>query len=183
MTSRPDPPELEGRLLLADPSLRDGSFHKSVIFLGDHSASEGAFGLVLNQPSGKKVGDLITEPEFHSLADIPVHFGGPVSRDQLTFAAFWKRDHDLGFACRISTREAADFLEQPGTLVRAFAGYSGWSKGQLEEELEQQAWTVAAPAANLVSLSHDITLWKALMRAQSPYHRILAEAPNEILSN
>lgn len=183
MNTHPAPPELENKLLLADPSLRDGTFNKSVIFLAEHSADEGAFGLVLNHPSGKNVGDLISDPDFLELWNLPVHFGGPVSRDQLTFAAIWEKDSKLGFAPRISAEEAKAYLNQPGTLVKAFAGYSGWSKNQLEDELEQQAWTVANPGSELISLEHNVSLWRNLMRALSPYHRVLADAPDEILAN
>jgi putative transcriptional regulator len=178
-----EPPKLHGRLLLAAPLLRDGFFRQSVILVGEHSASEGAYGLVLNHPSGRTVGELLPDPQFASLAKIPVHLGGPVARDQLTFAAFWSRNAQFQYATRISTEEAAASLAQTGTLVRAFAGYAGWSKNQLEEEIEQESWTVIETTPNLLSLSHDLTLWKTLMRAHSPYHRILAEAPGEILSN
>lgn len=183
MNAHPAPPKLHRRLLLASPTLGGGPFGKSAILLGDHSPEEGAFGLVLNHPSGRSVGDLLTEPEFKPLAKLAVHLGGPVSRDQLTFAAFWERNDKFDFAIRISAEEAVAYQNQPGTLVRAFAGYSGWAKDQLEDELEQQSWTVTKPSSNLLTLSHDITLWKTLMRAHSPYHHILADAPDEILSN
>lgn len=183
MNAHPEHLRLRNRLLLAAPALRDGPFRQSVILLGEHSASEGAFGLVLNHPSGRTVGELLPDPQFAPLAHIPVHLGGPVARDQLTFAAFWNRGSRFQFACRISTEEAEASLAQNGTHVRAFAGYAGWSGHQLEEEIEQESWTVIDPNPSLLSLSHDLSLWKTLMRAQSPYHRILAEATGEILSN
>jgi putative transcriptional regulator len=183
VNTHPAPPELEGRILLADPSLRDGSFNKSVILLADYSAEEGAFGLILNHPSGQTVGDLLSDSEFDPLSKVAVHVGGPVSRGQLTFGAFWDRDSKFGYAVRISAEEAIAYLNQPGTLVRAFAGYSGWSRNQLEDEVEQNAWTVIEPKPNLLSRDHDVTLWKSTMCELSPYHRILANAPDEILAN
>lgn len=183
MNTHPVPPRLQGRLLLADPTLRNGIFLKSVILIADHSAAEGAFGLILNRPSGQKVGDLISGPEFQHLSALDVHYGGPVSRDQLTFAAFWKRNSRFGFATRISADEAGAYQNQPDTLVRAYAGYSGWSKNQLEDEIEQDTWTVTKPKTALLSRRHDITLWKNTLSEISPYHRILANAPDEILAN
>jgi len=183
MNAEPGPSSLHGRLLLAAPMLRDGPFRQAAILLGEHSASEGAYGLVLNHPSGRTVGELLPDSQFAPLAHIPVHLGGPVARDQLTFAAFWVRQSRFQFATRISTAEAAAALQRSGTQVRAFAGYAGWSQNQLEEEIEQDSWTVIDPTPNLLSLSHDPALWKTLMRAHSPYHRILAETPGEILSN
>lgn len=183
MNTHPVPPEIQNKLLLSDPSLRDGTFHKSVILLAEYSPAEGAFGLILNNPSGQTVGDLLADPDFLELWNLPVHVGGPVSRDQLTFAAFWERESQLGFATRISADEAKAYLNQPNTLVKAFAGYSGWSKNQLEDELEQQSWSVTEPTPDLLTRSHDGTLWKNLMRELSPYHRILADVPDEILAN
>jgi len=190
MNAHPLPPKLQGRLLLAGPSLRDGHFNKSVILLADYSAEEGAFGLILNHPSGQTVGDLLSSSEFSELSDIAVHFGGPVSREHLIFGAFWKRDadsdtdsSDLGFAVRISAEEAAAYRKQPGTLVRAFAGYSGWSQNQLEDEVEQQAWAITNASSKLIDQNHNLSLWKNLMSSLSPYHRILADAPDEILAN
>ncbi|HAN83680.1 MAG TPA: hypothetical protein DCQ59_10685, partial [Verrucomicrobiales bacterium] len=106
-----------------------------------------------------------------------------VARDQLTFSAFWKRDSKFGFATRIAMDEAKTYLGEPDTLVKAFAGYSGWSEGQLEEEIAQDAWTITEPKTNLLNFPHDLTLWKSIMRGLSPYHRILSGAPDEILSN
>lgn len=183
VNAHPPHPDLSKKLLLSDPSLRDGFFNKSVILLAEHSPEEGAFGLILNQPTGKTVGDLVQDPDFLELWKLPVHLGGPVARDQLTFAAFWEREGQIGFATRISMLEAKAYLTQPNSLVKAFAGYSGWEKDQLEDELEQQTWSVTTPQPCLLNDSHDITLWKKIMQGISPYHRVLANAPDEILTN
>ena len=84
--------QLQGQILLADPSLHDGIFDRSVILLADHSAEEGAFGLILNHPTGHSVGDFLKEDAFEPLKNIAVHLGGPVSREHLTFSAFWWTD-------------------------------------------------------------------------------------------
>ena len=83
------PIRLEGQLLIANPTLGEGPFHHSVILLAEHSAEEGAFGLILNHPSGHSVGDFLQQEEFAALASIPVHIGGPVSPSDLSFAALW----------------------------------------------------------------------------------------------
>lgn len=177
------PPKVHHRLLLASPSLRDDTFRKSVILIGEHSAEEGAFGVILNHPSGRTVGDVLPSGEFSALARLPVHLGGPVARHNLSFAAFHENDGELAFELRLPVEKALARMKQPGTLVRAFAGYSGWSPKQLEDELERESWTVVDPPHDLGHLAHDLTLWKTLMRRLSPYHRILADAPDELLAN
>ena len=182
--SQESPIRLQGHLLIADPSLHDGIFNKSVILLADHSADEGAFGLILNQPSGHKVGDFLTEEDFSSLSRIAVHVGGPVAREHLTFAAlWWTEEKGLRFATRISAHDAVKHAQNPGTLVRAFVGYSGWAKGQLETELRAHSWITAKPSVSLLGQSHDQSLWSETLRTLSPFHRLLAEAPDDPFSN
>jgi len=183
MNSHPPLPELQGKILLANPILREGTFHKSVILLAEHSQSEGAFGLVLNQPSGQNVGDLLKDPRFFDLQTVPVHFGGPVSREHLTFAAFWVREGRFDYAVRISAEEAMAYVNHPRTLVRAFIGYSGWSAEQLEGEIDQESWTILSADQKLLDLSHNASMWKNLMTEISPFHHILANAPEEIMAN
>ncbi len=186
MTNSPSdtPIELQGRLLLAAPTLRDGVFDRSVILLANHSAADGAMGLILNHPIGKSVGDLLPGPDFEAIADLPVHLGGPVSSDHLTFAAFhWDPLDGLQCEFRIPTVEAAKQHGEPGTLVRAFVGYSGWSAGQLEKELRRDSWIPVSPSADILGAPLERELWSDILRELSPYHRILAEAPEDPQQN
>lgn len=172
--------QLHGSLLLATPSLRDGIFDRSVILLADHSADDGAYGLILNHPTGHAVGDFLKEEEFEPLQRVPVHRGGPVATSQLTFSAFWWSAADgLHWQIRIPAEQAIRRSKQPGVLVRAFVGYSGWTAGQLESELRRESWIAAKPDGNLLGKPHDADLWSELLRGMSPYHRVLAEAPGD----
>jgi len=145
----PDQPiQLQGQLLLADPSLRDGIFDRSVILLTEHQ--------------------------------LAVHTGGPVALDQLTFSSFWwSKKLGLRWAMRISAAQAMAHAHRPGRVVRAFVGYSGWTAGQLENELRRNSWTAARPQSDLLGRVHDRGLWADLLRQLSPLHRILAEAPDD----
>ncbi len=180
----PDTPiQLEGHILLADPSLREGLFHKSVILLAEHNRDEGACGFILNRPTDQTVGDLLTSNEFAPLKNIRVHLGGPVGQEHLTFAALWAKDHHLHFATRISAKNAIIRPQQPGTLVRAFAGYSGWTSGQLEHELQKKSWITTLPEERILQSEHAQKLWAEMLCHISPYHKILAEAPDDIFAN
>lgn len=177
--SVPPQPEIlqSGVLLISDPSLRDGIFTKSVILLAEHS-KEGAFGLILNQPTRKTVGHYLKDEEFASLARIPVFVGGPVAKEHLTFSAIWKDSNgELGYQVRISAQQAAEWMQKPGVLVRAFLGYSGWDAGQLEAEMENHSWVSAAAPDGFLSLAHDESLWENTLSPLSAYHRLLALCP------
>ena len=175
----PDSPiQLRGHLLLAAPTLRDGTFDHSVILLANHSSTEGALGLILNHPTGRVVADFLTKKDCGQLGRIPVHDGGPVNREHLTFSAFWwNKQSGFRWAIRIAQAEAVKHSRRPGTIVRAFVGHSGWSPGQLEKELRRDSWITTRPAPELLGAEHDRSLWYGILRHLSPFHCILAEAP------
>jgi len=136
-----------GLLLVSEPMLPDPNFERSIILLCAHDA-EGSFGFVLNKPSGQDVSDLIDGfGDFYAR----VFTGGPVEQDTLHFihcfpeieggleifdGIFWGGDLD-------SLRELAVKGQCTPDKVRFFLGYSGWSGGQLEEELKENAWIVS----------------------------------------
>lgn len=183
MNLTPNPLVLRGQLLIANASLRDGTFDRTVILVAEHSLEKGAFGIVLNQPTDQKVDDLLDGEEFLPLKKIPVFKGGPVSPDNLLFGAFWDQNARFGYALQISVEEAAAYHGKPNTVVHAFVGYAGWSSGQLEDELEKGAWFIVDPTPSLVH--HDFTpsLWRDTLRTLSPMHEIISEAPLDLLAN
>ena len=181
----PDLPiQLRGQLLLAEPCLRDGIFHRSVVFLNEHLPEHGASGLILNKPTGKVVGDFLRGKEFAGMRHLPVHEGGPVEPSQLTFSSFWwSKKLGLRWALRISTEQVLQHTARPGRIVRAFLGYSGWGAGQLEGELRRNCWITMRPPQDLLGHEHDRHLWAELLKGLSPLHRILAEAPDDPFLN
>lgn len=174
------PTNFQGKLLLADPCLRCSQFHKSVVLINQHTSDKGAMGLILNQPTGRNVGDLLSDPMFDPLSKLAVHDGGPVDQEQLTFSSFWwSPENQLRWAVRISAEDAAKHVKQPGRIVRAFIGYSGWVAGQLENEMKSPSWVPVDPTPDLLSHTHDRKLWSTLLGNISPMHRILAQAPED----
>ncbi len=174
------PIQLQGQLLLADPSLRGSCFHRSVVLVAEHAVDQGAFGLIFNHPLGKSVGDFLEGGEFTPLQKLEVFDGGPVGHDQLTFSSFWwHQHHGLRWALRLSVDDAIDHAHRSGRVVRAFIGHSGWTAGQLEHELQRNSWVTVPPSAGLLGYDHDLSLWANLMREVSPLHRILAMSPED----
>ncbi len=169
---------LQGQLLLASPGLRDGTFDRSVIILAEHSALKGAFGMIINHRTDATVGDLLPDNELASLHKLPVHHGGPVATDELTFSSFtWNDTTGLGYIPRISAKVAATLVKKPDHIVQAIIGHSAWTAGQLENELLGNTWITAKPTKAILTHPNDISLWNELLKNISPYHHLLSQAP------
>ncbi|HWB04804.1 MAG TPA: YqgE/AlgH family protein [Verrucomicrobiales bacterium] len=170
---------LRGSLILADPSLQDSNFHRTVLLLTEHRHDSGAHGYVLNRPFSKTAGELLTAPEFKPLAKVPVYIGGPVSTEQLTFVAF-KWDPGSGgltWATHLTREDAKHRLEN-GETVRAFVGYSGWAGGQLESELKRRSWITRKPDRSIISGNSD-SLWSDLLSSMGPWFHLLSRMPDD----
>ena len=170
---------LSGSLLIAHPSLSDPNFRRTVLIISASDAEEGSFGLIVNRAAEKTVGDLLPEHELGVLGGLPVFIGGPVARDQLTFAAFQWVDETLHVRTHLLLEEALEVAESGAGVVRAFLGYSGWSRGQIEAELEQKAWLVQKPDREVMDVERCVDLWPTIMRDQGPWFRLLASAPDD----
>jgi putative transcriptional regulator len=146
---------LTNHLLIAMPSLRDPTFRRSVAFVCQHS-EEGAMGLLINRLSEYRLGDVLAQmniqPEHSQIGDAPVLIGGPVQPERGFVLHAPPGDWESSF--RISTRvcvtTSRDVLvamaagRGPEVALVAL-GYAGWSAGQLENELRENAW-LTAPA-------------------------------------
>src|SRR5713226_9941633 len=134
-------PSLAGSLLVAHPNMLDPNFRRAVLFISAHDPSDGALGVIINRPLDKQVADLVSETPPDGLADVPVFLGGPVGKNQLMFAAFeWEKGEGLKLNHDVDVDEASELADANPASVRAFVGYAGWSAGQLEEEMKQNAW-------------------------------------------
>lgn len=168
---------LAGSLLLAHPAMRDPNFRRSVVLMSAHNA-EGAMGVVLNRPLGKRLGELSGEFALGPLAGVPLFKGGPVQTDQLVLVAW--QVHPEGFRLHFGLEpdKAEELLGEEGTQVRGFLGYSGWSAGQLENEMQMRTWIVADVPEDLLSHSQDESLWRTVLGREGAEWRLLAGEPD-----
>ena len=100
---------LTGSLLLAHPAMSDPNFRRSVILMSAHSA-EGAMGVVLNRPMGKRLGELNGEFALGPLAGVALFQGGPVQTEQLLLAAWQARPDGFRLHFGIEPDKAAQLL-------------------------------------------------------------------------
>ncbi|MDX2080058.1 MAG: YqgE/AlgH family protein [Terrimicrobiaceae bacterium] len=166
---------LTGSLLVAHPSLRDPNFRRTILFLSHHTPDEGATGFVLNRPLEEAFPLVPGSPE------VPICYGGPVEPSTIILASLQWRENPTAVAFRTFVGRLGEEAVEPEWRqgLRAFAGYSGWSRGQLEGEIAEEAWLVIPPTRDLIRMESPQTAWLEIMRQSSPHLQLLAEAPDE----
>ncbi len=171
---------LAGSLLLAHPSLRDPNFRRTVVLLSAHDSS-GAMGVVLNRPLGRRLGQLDGDFALGPLAKVPVFQGGPVATKRLVLCAWQAHpaEAELQISFGLDPEKAAELHEQPGVKLRGFLGHAGWTGGQLENELKQNAWVVCRTAPGLLDTEPGEPLWRGLLGRLGYEWKLLAGEPDD----
>jgi putative transcriptional regulator len=180
---------LKGQLLLDGGGLQGSYFHRTVLLICRHNA-EGAFGLVLNRPSAKSLGEALAGKIPDALHNEILHQGGPVQPEALSFL---HSDQLLLTANVIDKVSVGHDLEElcemgrswsPNQRLRVFAGYAGWAPGQLDDELRRKAWLVHPASIDLIFEQPTENLWKRVLRQRGGWEeRLLADAPDDLSAN
>ena len=174
----------KGKMLVSEPYLPDPNFERTIVLLCEHNA-DGSFGFVLNKPSMANITDVMEGMgEFKS----PVLVGGPVQQDTLHYLhnceeienaihviddIYWGGDFDN-----------VKFLINSGQLtpadIKFFLGYSGWSEGQLETELEEDSWIVSDKFDNhLIFETLPNEMWKKALETMGGRFSVYSNYPQD----
>lgn len=176
-----------GNILIAEPFLQGKYFSRAVIFMVEHDQN-GSIGFVMNKPMIYSTSDLVTE-----LAgiDFPVYIGGPVETNQLYYihthpeiddalhiahGIYWGGD----FAALTQLLQEHKILPDE---IRFFAGYSGWSAGQLESELEENTWMIGDITNKQFFELQDKEMWEKSMSELGGRYRIWSNFPKDPIMN
>lgn len=174
----------EGKILISDPFLKDPNFARTIVLLTQHN-EEGSFGFVLNNVVDLSIDEALKDSQ---LPKYNLFQGGPVEIHTLHFL------HGLGGVIEPSKEvmpgvwwgadfdKALDILRKSPDMISKFVffmGYSGWAAGQLQEELEEEAWIVSDIGSAMVfnpQLDAE-ALWKKAMKNLGGKYALLAEGP------
>ncbi len=166
---------LRGKLLIAAPSLFD-FFRRTVILMVEHN-DEGAFGVVLNRSSETTVAEAV--PPLVELigADEPIRIGGPVGPESVVVLGEFENPDDspklvIGDLGVVDPGDGAALRR-----ARVYAGHSGWSPGQLEGELEGEAWLVEPALPGDPFVEGD--LWQVVLERRGGESALLARMPED----
>lgn len=177
-----------GQLVVATPQLLDPHFARTVVLLLRADPEDGALGVVLNRPSGTDVAEVL--PDWWDLSAEPavVFSGGPVSpsaaiclghgRPGVRSAAFATLEGvPDGAVGTVDLDARPDELRQVVTELRIFAGYAGWSPGQLEAEVEAGGWWVLESLPVDAFAGSPESLWHEVLLRQGPPIAFAASFP------
>ena len=174
----------KGRLLISEPYLPDPNFERTIILLCENN-EEGSFGFVLNKPSLANVSDVMDDIKDYAH---PAMVGGPVQQDTLHYI---HRHKSLEDSVEVSPGifwggnfEKLLFLldtkQMPHKDIKFFLGYSGWTAGQLEEELEQDSWIVSDHVTEeLVFDTEPDAMWKKTLTIMGGRFSVYSNYPKD----
>jgi putative transcriptional regulator len=177
-----------GQVLLAEPFMLDPYFRRAVVLLCEHHP-EGSVGFILNKTIDLGINDLMADfPAFEA----DVFYGGPVQTDTLHYV------HNLGDLIEDSVRISdgvwwgGDFEQMKFLIasqmvtpanIRFFVGYSGWSSGQLLEEMEIGSWVTADMDSNYIFKTKPEQLWSKVMYNKGNVYEVLSDLPDNMVWN
>ncbi|MBS1572717.1 MAG: YqgE/AlgH family protein [Bacteroidetes bacterium] len=177
----------KGKLLISTPDMSGDIFSRAVVLVIDHN-EDGAFGLVLNKKNELATKAIQKKMEI----DIDVFIGGPVETNKSFFIIkgeipitnsylYFHEDYYLTEDIENVVNSIID-----GSLnkksVKVFSGYSGWSKNQLENEIEKKFWIVAN-VYQMDFTEKDPQLWKKIMQNMGGEYLIWANSPIDVSLN
>lgn len=175
----------KGDLLISEPYLPDPNFERTVVLLCEHD-EEGSFGFVLNKLSKAILPELIEGVDYF---EKEIFVGGPVQQNTLHFihcapvilsgekpignGIFWGMDFE-------NLIDAITNYQVDSSQLKFFVGYSGWSPGQLMDELKEKSWIVYKNASiDMVFNSSAEELWKMALKDMGGKYRVISNYPTD----
>lgn len=179
-----------GALLVALPTLVDPNFQRTLVLLVEAS-EDGAMGLVINRPTALQLADALPEQELLRGTDVPVFEGGPMKEDRILILRNGGEELDdfIPVFGDVSLGGTVDALKEAATThgitgaFRPFRGFAGWDPGQLEEEIEEQAWGLLPGDTDVVFSDHPGGVWAAAMGMLGGPFAFYASMPADLSRN
>ncbi len=155
--------------LAASPSF-DGPFFEESVVLVVEDGEDGSFGVIVNKPTGKTLGEIDGTFIGTKLENVEVFDGGPMSRENVSLAICYDNGKDEGaFSFGISPKKAIEILEKNADAkLAAYAGYAGWAANQLKGEIGEGTWVVSNADVNIIFDSPAADMWRRVVLRECP---------------
>ena len=153
--------------LVAGVDLLDPNFVETVVLLIDYD-SEGAIGVVINRPTDTLISEAVPDLDLPADSTGRIWIGGPVAQWQLVMLARSETELEdgrlvLGDLYFSGSRSDLENVVSSRGEYRLYAGYAGWSAGQLDQEIERGGWRVIPADPDLVFDDAPLDLWQELI--------------------
>jgi putative transcriptional regulator len=172
---------LRSQLLVASPQLMDPNFARTVVLITEHN-DDGAMGIILNRPASTTVTE--AAPELEDLVEPgeDVFVGGPVQPSSVIVLAEWDSPDEVGVPIFdgigfVGAESDPDELARTVSRARVFAGFAGWSPGQLEMELERDDWILEPALPDDVFTRAPEQLWSDVLERKGGEYALVARMP------
>jgi putative transcriptional regulator len=170
----PAPAVANGVFLVAKPALADPNFEQTVVLV-TLPPGGGVIGVIVNRSLGRKLSELVQQPELIPPDADELYAGGPVARGRLLMLGRAASVPPGSFHVLEDVYLSTDpqLLQDlgagrlPGARVRFYAGYAGWGSGQLQAEVARGSWWIVPADAATLFDSDPATLWDTLQRRAS----------------
>lgn len=164
---------LQHHFLIAMPALQDPIFRRAVVYICEYN-EDGAMGIIINKPlenlQVEGILDKLKIPAEARLPEIrldkPVMLGGPLAEDRgfilhtpPVFASSIRISDNTVITTSRDVLETLGTAEQPSEVLVAL-GYSSWEKGQLEQEILDNAWLTAPADMNILFKTPIADRWR-----------------------
>src|SRR5262249_39215567 len=163
-----------GIFLIAKREMRDPRFQETVVLITQPQEG-GPFGVIINRPLTHLLAEIFPEQGTLKGKKDVLFLGGPVGRDGLMFLVRTSKPparavhvlKDVYFTGDANWIEAQLKRPDPTRGLRVYAGYSGWSRGQLQNELERGDWLILPADAETIFEKDPATIWPTLIKRAS----------------
>lgn len=189
LDTQPEPSR--GSLLIAKPTVEDFCFKRSVTILVDHDA-EGSMGVMVNKPTRFTLNELV--PDVVCNEQVPLYLGGPVGTNMMFFI------HNLGKDAIPGSEQLAPGLffggdfevmkifladgEKVNEKVKFMVGYSGWTTGQLDNEVKRHDWAVLKnDVGELVMSTDNDAMWNNAVARFGDQYQLWNSWPDDVSMN
>ena len=179
---------LKGQLLLDNGRLGGSFFHRTVLLICQHDA-DGAFGLVLNRSTGQKIGEALAANLSAAMKASDIFLGGPVQPQALSYLHADDFLPDANVLPNLNLEHSLDDLVDladsfsPTQRIKVFAGYAGWSPGQLDDEMKRDTWLTHPATVDLVFHQPPAELWPMILKQKGWKYRLIAQQPEDLSGN
>jgi len=175
-----------GVMLVADRNLVGSYFENAVVLLLQHD-EQGSIGLVVNRRTSFRLDQLLPELPRVKNSGHAIYLGGPVSSDTLLMLMRHEKTapgitplmDGVSFSLEREVLEALVQHRKPSRDLRVYAGYTGWARGQLANELAVGAWHVIRAEAAMIFHENPDDLWEELIDRLDP-PGIRVQAPHDV---